>query len=131
MARSAELRSSPGDPVYFRRTARRTVSAKAASSRPLAYAALALSMGLVGSYVALSKPLAAAFPVMLLAWLRFGIGGVAMLPWLNKPADEPPMNARTRSSSARCATAPRNEVAGDETAAVMTEFSLKLHAFYD
>jgi hypothetical protein len=42
---------------------------------PRAYACLALSMSLVGSYVALSKPLAAAFPVLLLAWLRFGIGG--------------------------------------------------------
>ena len=60
-------------------------------SRPLAYACLALSMALVGSYVALSKPLAAIFPVLLLAWLRFGIGGVAMLHWLKKPPDEPPL----------------------------------------
>ena len=65
-------------------------------ARPLAYAALASSMTLVGSYVALSKPLAAAFPVLLLAWLRFGIGGIAMWSWLKKPADEPPMSARTR-----------------------------------
>lgn len=36
-------------------------------SRPIAYLCLALSMSLVGSYVALSKPLAAIFPVMLLA----------------------------------------------------------------
>ena len=43
--------------------------------RLLAYACLALSMSLVGSYVALSKPLVAAIPVFLLAWLRFGIGG--------------------------------------------------------
>ncbi|MDO5626026.1 MAG: DMT family transporter, partial [Pseudomonadota bacterium] len=64
--------------------------------RPLAYACLALSMALVGSYVALSKPLAAIFPVLLLAWLRFGIGGVAMLHWLKKPAHEPPMTPRTR-----------------------------------
>ncbi len=48
-------------------------------------------MVLVGSYVALSKPLAEAFPVLLLAWLRFGIAAVAMLPWLRKPAGEPPM----------------------------------------
>ena len=54
-------------------------------------------MALVGSYVALSKPLAAVFPVLLLAWLRFGIGGVAMLHWLKKPAGEPPMTAQTRS----------------------------------
>ena len=64
--------------------------------RPLALLSLAASMSLVGSYVALSKPLAAVFPVMLLAWLRFGIGGAAMLHWLRKPADEPPMTGRTR-----------------------------------
>ena len=64
--------------------------------RPLAYGCLALSMALVGSYVALSKPLAAIFPVLLLAWLRFGIGGVAMLHWLKKPPDEPPLTPRTR-----------------------------------
>ncbi len=61
-----------------------------------AYACLALSMSLVGSYVALSKPLAAAIPVFLLAWLRFGIGAVAMLHWLRKPAGEAPLSARTR-----------------------------------
>jgi drug/metabolite transporter (DMT)-like permease len=65
-------------------------------SRPVAYACLALSMSLVGSYVALSKPLAAAIPVFLLAWLRFGIGGLAMLHWLPRPAAEPPMTPRTR-----------------------------------
>jgi drug/metabolite transporter (DMT)-like permease len=62
-----------------------------------AYAALALSMSLVGSYVALSKPLVAVFPVFLLAWLRFGIGGLAMWRWLRKPADEPALTARTRT----------------------------------
>lgn len=65
-------------------------------SRPVAYACLALSMSLVGSYVALSKPLAAAIPVFLLAWLRFGLGGLAMLPWLRRPANEPPLAPRTR-----------------------------------
>ena len=65
-------------------------------SRPVAYACLALSMSLVGSYVALSKPMAAAIPVFLLAWLRFGIGGLAMLHWLPKPAGEPPLTPRTR-----------------------------------
>jgi drug/metabolite transporter (DMT)-like permease len=64
--------------------------------RLLAYACLALSMSLVGSYVALSKPLVAAIPVFLLAWLRFGIGGLAMLPWLRKPADEPALSGRTQ-----------------------------------
>jgi drug/metabolite transporter (DMT)-like permease len=53
-------------------------------------------MSLVGSYVALSKPLVAAIPVFLLAWLRFGIGGIAMLPWLRKPAGEAPLTRRTR-----------------------------------
>lgn len=65
-------------------------------NRFLAYACLGLSMSLVGSYVALSKPLLLAFPVFLLAWLRFGIGGLAMLNWLKKPADEAPMTPRTR-----------------------------------
>lgn len=65
-------------------------------SRPVAYACLALSMSLVGSYVALSKPLVAAIPVFLLAWLRFGIGGLAMLHWLRKPASEPPLTPRIR-----------------------------------
>jgi len=53
-------------------------------------------MTLVGSYVALSKPLVAAFPVLLLAWLRFGIAALAMPHWLRRPADEPPMTRRTR-----------------------------------
>ena len=70
--------------------------ATTALPRPLAYACLALSMSLVGSYVALSKPLAAVFPVLLLAWLRFGIGAVAMLHWLGRPAAEPPLDRRTR-----------------------------------
>lgn len=65
-------------------------------NRILAYACLALSMSLVGSYVALSKPLVAIFPVFLLAWLRFGIGGGAMLHWLKKPAGEAPMTRQTR-----------------------------------
>ena len=67
-----------------------------ARQRLFAYACLALSMSLVGSYVALSKPLVAAIPVFLLAWMRFGIGGLGMLPWLRKPADEAPLTARTR-----------------------------------
>lgn len=53
-------------------------------------------MTLVGSYVALSKPLVAVFPVMLLAWLRFGIGALAMAHWLPRPADEAPQDSRTR-----------------------------------
>ena len=53
-------------------------------------------MSLVGSYVALSKPLTVAFPVFLLAWLRFGIGGVAMAHWLKKPNHEPVMSRQTK-----------------------------------
>ena len=60
------------------------------------FTSLGLSMALVGSYVALSKPLVLVFPVFLLAWLRFGIGGLAMWRWLKKPADEAPMSVRTR-----------------------------------
>lgn len=62
----------------------------------MAYGCLALSMSLVGSYVALSKPLVAAFPVLLLAWLRFGIAALAMPHWLRRPSDEPAMTGRTR-----------------------------------
>lgn len=66
-------------------------STQAVPNRLLAYLFLALSMSLVGSYVALSKPLVAAIPVLLLAWLRFGIGGLAVLHWLRKPATEAPL----------------------------------------
>jgi drug/metabolite transporter (DMT)-like permease len=65
-------------------------------SRFIAYGCLALSMSLVGSYVALSKPLVVAFPVLLLAWLRFGIAALAMPHWLRRPSDEPAMTPRTR-----------------------------------
>ena len=65
-------------------------------SRLTAFASLALSMSLVGSYVALSKPLAVVLPVFLLAWLRFGIGGLAMLHWLKRPANEPTMTPHTK-----------------------------------
>jgi drug/metabolite transporter (DMT)-like permease len=51
---------------------------------------------MVGCYVALSKPLAAVLPVLLLAWMRFGIGGLAMLHWLKKPVDEPPLTPQTK-----------------------------------
>ncbi|MDM0043933.1 DMT family transporter [Variovorax dokdonensis] len=53
-------------------------------------------MSLVGCYVALSKPLVAAMPVLLLAWLRFGIAALAMPHWLRRPPDEAPMSGRTR-----------------------------------
>lgn len=64
---------------------------------PLAsYACLAASMALVGSYVGASKLLVAAFPVFLLAWLRFGIGALAMWRWAARPADEPPQTPATK-----------------------------------
>ena len=61
-----------------------------------AYALLAASTSLVGSYVGLSKLLVVAFPVFLLAGLRFGFAALLMLPWLKKPADEAPLDARSR-----------------------------------
>jgi drug/metabolite transporter (DMT)-like permease len=67
-----------------------------APSRLVACTCLAMSMALVGSYVALTKPLALVFPVFLLAWLRFGIGGLAMLTWLKKPAMELPLSRPMR-----------------------------------
>jgi len=65
-------------------------------NKPLAYFCLALSMSLVGSYVAFSKTLVNVFPIFLLAWLRFGMGGLAMLHWLKKPQQEAPMNPQTK-----------------------------------
>ncbi|EJN09425.1 DMT family transporter [Herbaspirillum sp. YR522] len=65
-------------------------------SRPAGYACLILSMSLVGAYVALSKPLVAALPLFLLAWLRFGIGAVAMLRWLKKPPGELALSSQSR-----------------------------------
>ena len=67
-----------------------------APSKPLAYTYLALSMAMAGAYVALSKPLAAALPVLLLAWLRFGIGVVAMAHWLKRPPGEAPLSRQAR-----------------------------------
>ena len=46
--------------------------------------------------MALSKSLTLIFPVFLLAWLRFGIGGLAMLHWLKKPPTEMPLSANTQ-----------------------------------
>jgi drug/metabolite transporter (DMT)-like permease len=53
-------------------------------------------MALVGCYVGLSRLLVAAFPVFLLAWLRFGIAAVAMLPWLRRAPGEPALSPRDR-----------------------------------
>jgi drug/metabolite transporter (DMT)-like permease len=61
-----------------------------------AYGCLALSMALVGSYVGLSKLLVAVFPIFLLAWLRFGIGAMAMAHWLQRAPGEAPLSPRDR-----------------------------------
>lgn len=67
------------------------------SGRPwFAYAMLAASMALVGSYVALSKPLVAAIPLFALAFLRFGIAALAMLPWSRPQPGEVALTARER-----------------------------------
>ncbi len=61
-----------------------------------AYLSLAASMALVGSYVGLSKLLVAVFPVLLLAWLRFGIAAVAMAHWVRRRDGEAPLTPRDR-----------------------------------
>ncbi len=61
-----------------------------------AYASLAASMALVGSYVGLSKLLVAVFPVLLLAWLRFGIAAVAMAHWVRRREGDAPLSRRDR-----------------------------------
>ncbi|MEP6703135.1 MAG: DMT family transporter [Betaproteobacteria bacterium] len=63
-------------------------------TRPAAYGFLFSGMALVGSYVALSKPLVAAIPILLLATLRFGIAAVVMLPWTPNRAGEVKPTAR-------------------------------------
>ncbi len=65
-------------------------------NRGVAFACLALSMALVGSYVALSKPLVAAMPVFLLAWLRFALGALAMPHWLRRSEGEPALDRQTQ-----------------------------------
>jgi drug/metabolite transporter (DMT)-like permease len=53
-------------------------------------------MALVGSYVGLSKLLVAVFPVLLLAWLRFGIAAVAMAHWVRRRESDAPLSPRDR-----------------------------------
>ncbi len=62
----------------------------------LAYACLAASMMLVGSYVGLSRLLVASLPVFLLAWLRFGIAALAMLHWVHRVPGEARLSAPDR-----------------------------------
>ncbi|MDO9072734.1 MAG: DMT family transporter [Rubrivivax sp.] len=61
-----------------------------------AYLSLAASMALVGSYVGLSKLLVATFPVLLLAWLRFGIAAVAMVHWVRRVPGEAKLSPHDR-----------------------------------
>jgi drug/metabolite transporter (DMT)-like permease len=61
-----------------------------------AYACLASSMALVGSYVGLSKLLLVVFPVFLLAWLRFGIAALAMPHWVRRARGEAPLSGHDR-----------------------------------
>lgn len=53
-------------------------------------------MALVGSYVGLSRLLVAVFPVLLLAWLRFGIAAVVMLHWVPRRAGDAPLSRHDR-----------------------------------
>ena len=47
-------------------------------------------MAVVGSYVALAKPLTGVFPIFLLAWMRFGLSALAMIGWARvQPGDQP------------------------------------------
>ncbi len=61
-----------------------------------AYLSLAASMALVGSYVGLSKLLVAVFPVLLLAWLRFGIAAVVMVHWVRRVPGEAKLSPHDR-----------------------------------
>src|SRR3546814_10785197 len=75
-------------------------------SRPMAYACLALSMSLVGAYVALTKPLTMVLPVLLLGWMRFGIGGIAMLRWMSMSKTEPGLSPQKIGRAHVCTPVP-------------------------
>jgi drug/metabolite transporter (DMT)-like permease len=62
-------------------------------NRILPYLCLLAGMAVVGSYVALSKPLVAVIPVFILAFLRFSLAGVMMLPWLARETHAPRLDA--------------------------------------
>jgi drug/metabolite transporter (DMT)-like permease len=53
-------------------------------------------MTLVGSYVGLSRLLVAVFPVLLLAWLRFGLAALAMAHWVRRREGEAPLSPADR-----------------------------------
>jgi drug/metabolite transporter (DMT)-like permease len=62
------------------------------------YALLIGAMAVVGAYVAMSKPLVAVFPVLLLAWLRFGIAAIFLLPWTFRKPTEPLLNGMQKKT---------------------------------
>ena len=64
------------------------------AARATGYLLLFSGMALVGTYTALSKPLSEAMPVFLLAWLRFAIAAVVMIPWLRPTEGEAPLTPR-------------------------------------
>lgn len=66
--------------------------------RSVASLFLIAGMALVGTYVALSKPLTGVFPVFLLATLRFAIAAAAMLPWTARRPDERPIGPSERKA---------------------------------
>jgi drug/metabolite transporter (DMT)-like permease len=66
------------------------------SGRWTGYLLLAAGMSVVGTYVALAKPLTAAFPVFLLAWLRFAIASVVMIPWAIRRPGDVALDSRSR-----------------------------------
>ncbi|HWL75164.1 MAG TPA: DMT family transporter [Burkholderiaceae bacterium] len=66
------------------------------SSKLFSYTLLTASMALVGTYVALSKPLVAVIPVFALAFLRFAIASIAMLPWTFRADGESPLTRTER-----------------------------------
>ncbi|MBL8351697.1 MAG: DMT family transporter [Burkholderiaceae bacterium] len=68
----------------------------AARAPLVAYACLAASMALVGSYVGLSRLLVASLPVFLLAWLRFAIAALAMLHWVRRVPGEAALSGHDR-----------------------------------
>lgn len=73
-----------------------SMSAPPSGALLAAYASLAASMALVGSYVGLSKLLVGVFPVFLLAWLRFAIAAVAMVHWARRSPQEEPLSRHDR-----------------------------------
>jgi drug/metabolite transporter (DMT)-like permease len=53
-------------------------------------------MALVGSYVGLSRLLVAALPIFLLAWMRFALAALAMLPWLRRQPGEAALSPQAK-----------------------------------